>query len=60
MGETFMVEGGEGLKTTERANLELEGLGISDLINFAQRTRRAFSQRQCYDVILGVEIDSSA
>ena len=33
MGETFMVEGGEGLKTTERADLELEGPGISDLIS---------------------------
>ena len=35
MGETFIVEGGEGLKTAERANLELEGPGISDLISSA-------------------------
>ena len=34
MGETFMVEGGEGLKTAERADLQLEGPGISDLISF--------------------------
>ena len=33
MGETFMVEGGEGLKVVERADLELEGPGISDLIS---------------------------
>ena len=30
-----MVEGGEGLKAAERADLELEGLGMSDLISFA-------------------------
>ena len=35
MGETFMVEGGEGLKAAERADLELEGPGISDLISSA-------------------------
>ena len=35
MGETFMVEGGEGLKAAERANLELEGPGMSDLISSA-------------------------
>ena len=35
MGETFMVEGGEGLKTAERADLKLEGSGISDLISSA-------------------------
>ena len=34
-GETFIVEGGEGLKTAERADLELEGPGISDLISSA-------------------------
>ena len=33
MGETFMVEGGGGLKTTEREDLELEGSGISNLIS---------------------------
>ena len=33
MGENFMVEGGEGLKTAERADLELEGQGIFDLIS---------------------------
>ena len=31
-----MVEGGEGLKAAERADLELEGPGISDLISSAQ------------------------
>ena len=31
MGETFMVEGGEGLKAAERADLELEGPEISDI-----------------------------
>ena len=35
MGDTFIVEGGEGLKTVERADLELEGPGISDLISSA-------------------------
>ena len=35
MGETFMVEGGEGLKAAERADLELEGPGMSDLISSA-------------------------
>ena len=35
MGETFMVEGGEDLKAAERADLELEGPGISDLISSA-------------------------
>ena len=35
MGETLMVEGGEGLKAADRADLELEGPGISDLINSA-------------------------
>ena len=35
MGETFMVEGGEGLKAAERADLELEGPRISDLISSA-------------------------
>ena len=35
MGETFMVEGGEGLKAAKRADLELEGLGMSDLISSA-------------------------
>ena len=35
MGETFMVEGGEGLKTAELADFELDGLGISDLISSA-------------------------
>ena len=35
MGETFIVEGGEGLKIAEEADLELEGPGISDLISFA-------------------------
>ena len=35
MGEAFIVEGGEGLKTAERADLELEGPGISDLISSA-------------------------
>ena len=33
MGEIFIVEGGEGLKAAERIDLELEGLGISDLIS---------------------------
>ena len=35
MGETYMVEGGEGLKAAERANLELKGQGMSDLISSA-------------------------
>ena len=35
MGETFMVEGGEGLKAAERADLELEGPGMSYLISSA-------------------------
>ena len=35
MGETFMVEEGEGLKVAERADLELEGAGMSDLISSA-------------------------
>ena len=35
MGETFMVEGGEGLKAAERDDPELEGPGISDLISSA-------------------------
>ena len=30
-----MVEGGEGLKTAERVDLELEGPGLSDLISSA-------------------------
>ena len=34
-GETFMVEGGEALKAAERADLELEGPGRSDLISSA-------------------------
>ena len=33
MGETFMVEGGEGLKAAEWADLELKGPGMSDLIS---------------------------
>ena len=33
--EIFMVEGGEGLKTVERADLKLKGPGISDLISSA-------------------------
>ena len=36
MEETFMVEGGEGLKAAEWADLELEGLGMSDLISSTQ------------------------
>ena len=35
MGEIFMVEGGEGLKTAKQADLKLEGPGISDLISSA-------------------------
>ena len=35
MGETFMVEGGEGLKAAERVDLELEGPKIFDLISYA-------------------------
>ena len=35
MGETLMVEGGEGLKAVEREDLELEGPGMSDLISSA-------------------------
>ena len=35
MGETFIVEGGEGLKAAERADLELKGSGMSDLISSA-------------------------
>ena len=35
MGETFMVEGGEGLKASERADLEFEGPGMSNLISSA-------------------------
>ena len=35
MGEIFIVEGGEGLKEAEWIDLELEGLGISDLISSA-------------------------
>ena len=35
MGETVMAGGGEGLKAAERADLELKGLGISDLISSA-------------------------
>ena len=35
MGETFIVEGGEGLKAAERVDLELEGPRVSDLINSA-------------------------
>ena len=35
MAETFMVEGGEGHKAAKRANLKLEGPGISDLISSA-------------------------
>ena len=33
--ETLMVEGGEGLKAVERADFELEGPGMSDLISSA-------------------------
>ena len=33
MEETFMVEGGEGLKAAEQADLELKDPGISDLIS---------------------------
>ena len=39
MGETFILEGGEGLKAAERVDLELEGPGISDLISSALWTR---------------------
>ena len=35
MGETLRVEGGDGLKAAERADLELEESGISDLISSA-------------------------
>ena len=35
MGKTFMVEGGEGLKAAERADLELKVPGMSDLISSA-------------------------
>ena len=35
MGETVVAGGGEDLKAAERVDLELEGLGISDLINSA-------------------------
>ena len=35
MAEIFMVKGGEGLKTAERADLKLEGPGIFDLVNSA-------------------------
>ena len=35
IGDTFIVEGGEGLKAAERVDLELEGPGVSDLINSA-------------------------
>ena len=35
MGETFTVKRGEGLKTAEQADLELEGPEIFDLISFA-------------------------
>ena len=33
IGETFIVEGGEGLKAAELVDLELEEPGISDLIS---------------------------
>ena len=35
MGETLIVAGGEGLKASERVDLKLEGLGMSDLISSA-------------------------
>ena len=35
MGETFVAGGGEGLEAIERADLELEGPGMSDLISSA-------------------------
>ena len=35
MRETFMVEGGKGLKVAKWVDLELEGPGISDLISSA-------------------------
>ena len=35
MGETFIVEGGEGLKAAERADLKLEGPRMFDLTSSA-------------------------
>ena len=35
MGETPRVEGGEGLEGEERADLKLDGPGMSDFINSA-------------------------
>ena len=34
MGETPVVEGGKGLETVERADLKLDGPGMSDFISF--------------------------
>ena len=60
MGETFMVEGGEGLKAAELADLELEGPGNVRLDQLCVGARRTLSQCQHYEVIFGAEIDSSA
>ena len=35
MGETHMVEGGEGLEVVERADLKLDGPGMADFISSA-------------------------
>ena len=59
MGETFIVEGGKGLKTTERADLELEEARNIRLDQLRVGTRWTLNQRLCYDVIFRVEIDSS-